>query len=55
MAYTKLVKNFFEDGSWRESKWTEKQFIEFIESFLAMNATMVNIQDCDSTTLQTVV
>lgn len=52
MAYVKLVKNIFKDGSWQKSKWTKKQFTKFIEFLLTMNATAVDIQNYDSTTLQ---
>ncbi len=35
-AYAKLATKFLEDGSWRKSKWTPKQFIELIEPLLAI-------------------
>ena len=45
MVYAKLAMNFLENGSWQESKWIEKQFTKFIEPFLVMNVTVVDIWD----------
>ncbi len=53
-AYTKLATKFLEDGSWRESKWTPKQFIELIEPLLAIKLTVFDIRDRGTLALQTI-
>lgn len=42
IAYAKLTMDFFENGSWRESRWTAKQFTKLIKPLLAIKA---NVRD----------
>ncbi len=53
-AYAKLATKFLEDGSWRESKWTPKQFMELIEPLLAIKLTVSDIRDRGTLALQTI-
>ncbi len=53
-AYSKLATKFLEDVSWRESKWTPKQFMELIKPLLAIKLTVSDIRDQGTLALQTI-
>ncbi len=53
-AYARLATKFFDDGSWRECKWTPEQFTELIAPLLAMKLTVTDMRDRDTLALQTI-
>lgn len=44
-VFATLTTRFLKDGSWKESKWTKKQFLDLIEPFLALKTTISEIKD----------
>lgn len=54
IVYIRLAIKFLFNGSWRESKWMEKQFKEVREPLLAIKLIVTNQKNRDKLSFQTI-